>query len=146
MFSFIPSSKSLSFEPLRALSQRKCSTLPHTLLPKLKGYKDTVRWCATLIVEVRGKDSVVISNNWHKPSLYHYLIMKLEGGTKPKGWLGFCQVCHGVSKMFLWVCTSKGRIVILEQIVSASGQILRPDFRPCDEMFWRRMAFRTLDE
>ena len=44
------------------------------------------------------------------------------------------------------VYTSKGRIVILGQIVSASGQIFRPDFCPQDKIFWPGMAFRPLDE
>ena len=41
---------------------------------------------------------------------------------------------------FLRACSSKGQIVILGRIVSASGQIFRSDFRPQDEMF------RPLDE
>ena len=41
---------------------------------------------------------------------------------------------------------SKGRIVILGRIVSASGQIFRRDFRPQDEIFRPVMAFRPLDE
>ena len=44
------------------------------------------------------------------------------------------------------VFTSKGRIVILGRIVSASGQILRSDFRPQDEIFRPGMPFRPLDE
>ena len=44
------------------------------------------------------------------------------------------------------VCTSKGRIVILGRIVSASGQIFRPDFRPQDEIIRPGMAFRPIDE
>ena len=43
-------------------------------------------------------------------------------------------------------CSSKGRIVILGRIVLASGQILRPDFRPHDKIFRPGMAFRPLDE
>ena len=43
-------------------------------------------------------------------------------------------------------CSSKGRIVILGQIVSASGQIFRSDFRPQDEIFRPGMPFRLLDE
>ena len=43
-------------------------------------------------------------------------------------------------------CSSKGRIVILGRIVSASGQIFRSDFRPQDEIFRPGMPFRPLDE
>ena len=43
-------------------------------------------------------------------------------------------------------CSSKGRIVILGRIVSASGQIFRSDFRPQDEIFRPGMRFRPLDE
>ena len=46
----------------------------------------------------------------------------------------------------LWACSSKGRIVILGQIVSASGQIFRSDFRPQDEIFRPGIPFRPLDE
>ena len=42
--------------------------------------------------------------------------------------------------------SSKGRIVILGQIVLASGQIFRSDFRPQDEIFRPGMPFRPLDE
>ena len=45
-----------------------------------------------------------------------------------------------------WACSSKGRIVILGRIVSASGQIFRSDFRPQDEIFRPGMPFRPLDE
>ena len=44
------------------------------------------------------------------------------------------------------VYSSKGRIVILGRIVSASGQIFRLDFRPQDEMFRSGMPFRPLNE
>ena len=43
-------------------------------------------------------------------------------------------------------CSSKGRIVILGRIVSASGQIFRYDFRPQDEIFRPKMTIRPLDE
>ena len=46
----------------------------------------------------------------------------------------------------LGACSSKGRIVILGRIVSASGQIFRSDFRPQDEIFRPGMPFRPLDE
>ena len=46
----------------------------------------------------------------------------------------------------LRACSSKGRIVILGRIVSASGQIFRSDFRPQDEIFRPGMLFRPLDE
>ena len=46
----------------------------------------------------------------------------------------------------LRACSSKGRIVILGRIVSASGQIFRSDFRPQDEIFRPGMPFRPLDE
>ena len=48
--------------------------------------------------------------------------------------------------MALGDCSSKGRIVILGRIVSASGQIFRSDFRPQDEIFRPGMPFRPLDE
>ena len=37
-------------------------------------------------------------------------------------------------------------LIILGQIVSASGQIFRSDFRPQDEIFRPGMPFRPLDE
>ena len=43
-------------------------------------------------------------------------------------------------------CSSKGRIIILGRIVSASGQIFRSDFRPQDKLFRPGMPFRPLDE
>ena len=46
----------------------------------------------------------------------------------------------------LRACSSKGLIVILGWIVSASGQIFRSDFRPQDEIFRPGMRFRPLDE
>ena len=49
-------------------------------------------------------------------------------------------------KITLRACSSKGRIVILGRIVSASGQIFRSDFRPQDEIFRPGMPFRPLDE
>ena len=48
--------------------------------------------------------------------------------------------------MALGDCSSKERIVILGQIVSASGQIFRSDFRPQDEIFRPGMAYRPFDE
>ena len=48
--------------------------------------------------------------------------------------------------MTLGACSSKGRIVILGRIASASGQIIRPDFHPQDEIIRPGMAFRPLDE
>ena len=55
----------------------------------------------------------------------------------------------GLAKLFiltLWVYSSKGQNGILGRIVSASGQIFRPDFRPQDEIFRPGMAFCPLDE
>ena len=49
-------------------------------------------------------------------------------------------------KITLRACSSKGRIVILGRIVSASWQIFRSDFRPQDEIFRPGTAFRPLDE
>ena len=49
-------------------------------------------------------------------------------------------------KRTVWACSSKGRIVILGRIVSASGQIFRSDFRPQDEIFRPGIPFRPLDE
>ena len=46
----------------------------------------------------------------------------------------------------LGACSSKGRIVILGQIVSTSGQMFRSDFCPQDEIFRPGMPFRPLDE
>ena len=46
----------------------------------------------------------------------------------------------------LGACSSKGRIVILGQIVSASGQIFRSYFCPQDEIFCPGMPVRPLDE
>ena len=48
--------------------------------------------------------------------------------------------------MALGDCSSKGQIVILGRIVSASGQIFRSDFRPQDEIFHPEMPFRPLHE
>ena len=48
--------------------------------------------------------------------------------------------------MALGDCSSKGQIVILGRIVSASGQIFRPYFRPQDEIFRPGMPVRPLDE
>ena len=48
--------------------------------------------------------------------------------------------------MLLRACSSKGQIVILGRIGSASGQIFRPDFRPQDEIIRPGMAFGPLDE
>ena len=48
--------------------------------------------------------------------------------------------------MALGDCSSKGRIVILGQIVSASGQIFRSYFRPQDKIFRPGMPVRPLDE
>ena len=50
------------------------------------------------------------------------------------------------TQMSVWAFSSKGQIVILGRIVSASRQIFRSDFRPQDEIFHPRMPFRPLDE
>ena len=49
-------------------------------------------------------------------------------------------------KKSVWVYSSKGQIAILGRIVSASGQIFRPDFRPQGEIIRPGMAIRPLDE
>ena len=51
-----------------------------------------------------------------------------------------------IEAMKLRACSSKGRIVILGRIVSASGQIFRSDFRPQDEIFRPGMPFFHSDE
>ena len=61
-------------------------------------------------------------------------------------WLRSPQLCQDYFRATVRACSSKGQIVILGRIVSASGQIFRSDFRPQDEIFRPRMPFRPLDE
>ena len=82
---------------------------------------------------------LAIDSNWHfkvnRRILRHWILFIF--------WVIAVACLWHFARTF-WACSSKGKIGITGRIVSASGQIFRPDFCPQDEIIWPRMAFGSL--